>query len=140
MGWIRCVCWEKLQCDFSAQTFALIAPVRTDLKRVSYGNKTVPNAPKEYETHQNMNLGSNGVDRGHSLRKISTRLRGTNFYISCTSSDRFETSFVRQQNGPKCTQRVQNAPKHEFRVCFIHSGCVLDYLITPRNSVQNGPN
>ena len=53
------------------------------------------------------------MDRVRSLRKIPTRLRGTNF---CTSSARFAPSFVRQPNGPKCTQIVQNAPKHQFRV------------------------
>ena len=62
-----------------ALTFALIAPVRPILNRVSQGNKMVPNAPKEYETHQNKSLGSNGVDRERSLRKILTRLCGTNF-------------------------------------------------------------
>ena len=49
----------------------------------------------------------------HSLRKILSRLRGTNI---CTSSVRFAPSFVRQPNGPKCTQIVRNAPKHQFRV------------------------
>src|SRR6185312_15644684 len=63
--------------------------------------------------HQNVSLGSNGFDRVHLLRKIPTRLRGTNF---CTSSARFAPSFVRQSNGPECTQRVRNAPKHQFRV------------------------
>ena len=53
------------------------------------------------------------VDRVHSLRKIPTRLRGTNF---CTSSARFAPCFVRQPNGPKCTQIVQNTPKHQIRV------------------------
>ena len=43
-----------------------------------------------------------------SLRKIPTRLRGTNF---CTSSARFTPSFVRQPNGPEFTQIVPNAPK-----------------------------
>src|SRR6185312_326414 len=71
------------------------------------------NAPKWYETHQNMSLWSNGVDRVLSFRKIPMRLRGTNF---CTRSARFAPSFVRQPNGPKCTQMVQNSPKHEFRV------------------------
>ena len=47
------------------------------------------------------------------VMKILTQLRGTNF---CTSSSRFTPSLVRQPNGPKCTQMVQNAPKHEFRV------------------------
>ena len=46
-------------------------------------------------------------------RKIPSRLRGTNF---CTSLARFAPSFVRQPNGPECTQIVQNAPKHQFRV------------------------
>ena len=53
------------------------------------------------------------------LGKIPTRLRGTNF---CTSSERFAPSFVRQLNGPKCTQMVQNEPKHEFRVQWGGSG------------------
>ena len=59
------------------------------------------NGPKWYETHQNISLGSNGVDRVHSLRKIPTRLRGTNF---CTSSARFPPSFVMQPNSPGCTK------------------------------------
>src|SRR6185436_13564032 len=80
---------------------------------------TVPNAPKRYETHQNISLGSNGVDRVRSLRKILMRLRGTKF---CTSSDRFAPSFIRQPNHPSCTQMVRNSPKHEFRVQRIGSG------------------
>ena len=47
------------------------------------------------------------------MRKIPTRLRGTNF---CTSSVRFAPSFVWQPNGPECTQIVRNTPKHQFRV------------------------
>ena len=34
-------------------------------------NETIQNAPKHYEMHQIMSLGSNGVDRVRSLRKIS---------------------------------------------------------------------
>src|SRR6185436_12922748 len=62
--------------------------------------------------HQNVSLGSNGVDQVRSLRKIPTRLRGTNF---CTSSSRFVPSFVRQPNGSECTQIVRNTPKRQFR-------------------------
>ena len=72
MGWIDCICYEKLQRDFVARTFALIAPVHPDLLRVSCCYETVPNAPKHYATHQNMSLGFNGVDRMRSLRKITT--------------------------------------------------------------------
>src|SRR6185369_13674099 len=71
------------------------------------------------ETHQNGSLGSNGVDRVRSLRKIPTRLCGTNL---CTSSARFAPSFVRQPNGPECTQIVRNAPKRHFRVQWGGSG------------------
>ena len=82
----------------------------------------VPNAPKQYETNQNISLGSNGVDRVRSLRKILMRLRGTKF---CTSSDRFAPSFLRQPNHTKCTQMVRNSPKHEFRVQWSGSGDLL---------------
>ena len=80
---------------------------------------TVSNVPKWYKTHQNISLGSNGVDRLCSLRKSPTRLRGTNF---CTSLARFAPSFVRQPNGPECTQIVRKAPKHQFRVQWGGSG------------------
>ena len=76
-------------------------------------NQMVPNAPKWYEMQKNVSLGSNGVDRVCSLRKILTRLRGTNV---CTSSARFAPSFVRQPNGAECTQIVRNTPKCQFRV------------------------
>ena len=56
------------------------------------------NAPKHYETHQYMSLGSNGVDRVCSLRKFLMRIRATNFFINCTSSTRFAPSFVQQRN------------------------------------------
>src|SRR6185312_16093654 len=74
-----------------------------------------PNSMK----HPNFSLGSNGVDRVCSLRKIPTRLRGTNL---CTSSARFAPSFVRQPSGPECTQIVRNAQKHQFWVQWGGSG------------------
>src|SRR6185437_1666195 len=75
--------------------------------------------PNGTKTHQNVSLGSNGLDRVRSLRKIPTRLRGTNF---CTCSVCFAPSFVNQPNGPECTQMVQNAPKHYLRVQWGGSG------------------
>jgi hypothetical protein len=81
-----------------------------------------PNSPEctqWYETHPNISLGSNGVDRVCSLRKILTRLCGTNFR---TSSARFPPSFLRQPNGPECTQIVRNALKRQFRVQWVGSG------------------
>src|SRR6185437_10442719 len=69
--------------------------------------------------HQNISLGSNGVYRVRSLRKIPKRLRDTNF---CTSSARFAPSFVRQPNGHECTQIERNTPKCQFRVQWGGSG------------------
>jgi len=68
-----------------------------------------------------MSFLSIGVDRVHSLRKIMTRLRVTNF---CTSFTRFRLSIVTQPNGHKCTQIVRNTQKDEFRVQWGQIGCV----------------
>jgi len=68
---------------------------------------------------QNVNLGSDVVFQVRLLPKIPTRLRGMNF---CTSSARFAPSFVRQPNGPECTQIVQKATKRQFRVRWGVSG------------------
>ena len=65
---------------------------------------------------QDVSLGSNRVDRVRSLQKIPTRLRGTNF---CTSSARFAPSFVRQPNGPECTQIFPSASKRQFMVQWV---------------------
>ena len=114
--WIGCVRCEKSRRYFVAQACALIAPVHTVLNRVSCSSETIPNAPKHHATHQNMSLGSNGVDWVRSLRKIPTWLRDTNFCINCTSSPCFASSFIQLRNDPKCTQTPCNAPKHEFMV------------------------
>ena len=94
MGWIRCVRCEKFQCDIMAQICALIALVQPVLHQVSCSNGTLTNTPKHYESHKNMSLGSNGVDRVRSLRKIPMRLHGTNLCINCTGSTYFAPSFV----------------------------------------------
>src|SRR6185295_15450261 len=99
IGSVRC---KKFKQDIVARTFALIAPVWLVLQQVLCNSETVPNAPKWNETHQTLSLGSNGVDRGRSLRIILTRHRGTNFCINCTCLARFAASFVLEQNGAKC--------------------------------------
>ena len=168
--WIGLVRCEKSRRDFAAPTFALIAPIHPIFHRVSCTYETIPNAPKRYEMHQNMSLGSNGVDQVcslqkittwlhgtnyciiapvqyvlhelsctyetipnepkyykmhrnirlgsngvdgvRSLRKITTRLRGTKICINCTISVCFATSFMQLRNDPKCTQIQRDAPKH----------------------------
>ena len=54
-----------------AQICALIAAVQPVWHRVSCSNETLPNAPKHYETHTNMSLGSNGGGLGVFVVKNS---------------------------------------------------------------------
>jgi len=71
----------------------------------------VPNAPKWKETHQNMSLDSNGVDRERLLRKFLTRHCGTNFCINCTSLAHFASSLcssIMVPNAPKRKETHEN--------------------------------
>jgi hypothetical protein len=77
-----------------ARNFALTPPFWRVLQQVLCSSEMIPNAPKRKETHQNMSLRSNGVDREHLLRKILTRHSGTNFCINRTSVARFASSFM----------------------------------------------
>ena len=45
-------------------------------------------------------------------------------------SARCAPSFVRQPNGPECTQLVRNAPKHQFRVQWGGSGAFVRRILT----------
>jgi len=94
----------------------LFGPFCTEFRKAIKQSQMHPNSMKHTK---NISLGSNGVDRVRLLRKITTQLCGTNF---CTCSSRFAPSFVRQPNGPQCTQIEQNAPKLQFRVQWVGSG------------------
>ena len=91
-------------------------PFCTEFRKATEQSQIHPNSTKRTK---NVSLGSNGVDRVCSLRKIPTRLRGTNL---CTSSARFAPSSVRLPNGLKCTQIVRNKPKRQCRVQWGGSG------------------
>ena len=93
-GVVGCIHCKKFWCDFVSRTIALIAPVQPILHQASCSNETIQNTPKHYKTQQYMCLGSNGVGRVHSLRKIRKRLHGTNLCNNCTSSTHFAPSFV----------------------------------------------
>ena len=67
MVWVGRILCDKFQNNFMAQTCALIEPVQPVLQRVSCSNETLANAPKHYEMHTNISLGSNGVDCVRSL-------------------------------------------------------------------------
>ena len=64
-----------------AQICALIASVQPILHQVLCSNERLPNAPKHYETHQNMSLGSNGVDRVDSLQKLGCEFVARTFAL-----------------------------------------------------------
>ena len=71
----------------------------------------VPNAPKWKETHENMSLGPNCVDRERPFREILTRLCGRNFCINYTMLAYFAPSFVQKKmvtNAPEREERNQN--------------------------------
>ena len=123
MGWIGCVRCEKFQRDFVARIVAPVDPFCTECCRAKNGPKCtqiVWNAPKhEFRVQWGGSV--------RSLRKIPMGLLGTMFFTSLT---RFTLSVVTQPNCPKCTQIVQNAPKHEVRVLYGGSSGLLRKIPT----------
>jgi len=86
---------QKCPMRLCGPNFCIIATVRPILHWVLCCNETITNVPKHYVTHKNMSLGSYGLDRVRSLRKIPSQLHGTNFCTNCTSSAQFAPCFVR---------------------------------------------
>ena len=124
MRWIGCVRCENIRRDFVARTFALIASVQPILHRVSCSNEMVTNAPKHYETHQNMSLGPDGVDRVDLLLKILTQLCGLNFCINYNSLailNRVSWSNRIDPNAPKHYKTKQNMSLGSNGVDPVHS-------------------
>ena len=105
MGWIGCVRCEKFWYDFMARNSALIAPVQSVLHRVMCSNETLPNAPKYYETHQNMSLGSNGVVRVRSLRKFRCDFVAKTFALIAPVQPILHKASCSNET-------IQNTPKH----------------------------
>ena len=105
MGWIRCVRCEKLQRDFVARTFALIAPVQYFLQQVSCSYEMIPKAPKYYETHRNISIGSNGGNWLCSFHKIPRDFVSRTFVL--TAAVRYVLHQV------SCSyEMISNAPKY----------------------------
>ena len=124
MGWIRCVPCKKSKHDIVARTFALIALVQYILQQVSCCYETFLNAPKYYETDRNISSGSNGVDGVRWMHKITTRLRGTNFCINCTSSvflQQVSCSYGTIRNAPTYYETHQNNGIGSNGVDWLHS-------------------
>jgi len=89
-----------------AQTFALISPVWRVLQQVSCRSETVSNAPKRKVTHQNMSLGSNGVDRQRRCKKFRQDFMARTFALI--------SPVWRVLQQVSCSSKmVQNAPKRK---------------------------
>ena len=71
-----------------------------------------PKCTQNYETHQNKSLGSNGVDKVRSLRKIQCDFVAQTFVLIESVQYVFATSLMQLRNDPKCTQILQNGSKH----------------------------
>ena len=96
---------RKIRCDFAAPTFALIAPVHPVLHRASCSYETIPNAPKHYQTHQNMSLGSNGWIRCVPCKKSKRDIVARTFALIAP------VRYVLQQ--VSCSyETIPNAPKY----------------------------
>ena len=110
MGWIGCVRFEKFRQRLRGANFctssARFAPSFVRQPDGPECNQIVRNTPKhQFRVQQG---GSSAF-----VVKNSDATSGTNF---CTGSAGFAPSFIRQPNGPECTQIVRNAPKLQFRV------------------------
>ena len=88
-----------------ARTCALIAPVQPILHQILCSNERLPNAPKHYEMHENISLGSNGVDRVDSLQKTRMRIRARTFALIAPVQPVLHRV--------SCSNKtIQNAPKY----------------------------
>ena len=89
MGWIGCLCCEKIRRDFVARTFELVRPVLHLVRQPNCLECTqiVQNAPK---------------------RQFRVQWGGLGAFVV--------TEFRKVTNSPECTQIVRNAPKHQFTV------------------------
>ena len=116
MGWIGCVHCKKIRRDFVARTF-YSSPARFAPSFVRQANdpewtQIVGNAPKRQFWVQWSGSGT----------LVAKNSEATSWHELLHQSARFATSFVRQLNSLDCTQIVQNAPKHQFRVQWGGSG------------------
>ena len=74
-----------------------------------------PNGPECTQMVRNAPKHQHRVQWGGSGAFLAENSDATSCMNFSTSSARFAPSFIRQPNGPECTQIVRNAPKRQFR-------------------------
>ena len=96
LEWIGLICCKKILKQLCGLNFCINYKSLDRFEPSIVKQQNRPKCPQTLrnKTKQNMSLGSNRVDRVHSLRKIWTRLRGSNFCIDFTSSAHFAPSFM----------------------------------------------
>ena len=77
---------------------------------------TQPNVPECTQIVLNAPKCQFRLQWGESGAFVVKNSDATSWHELGTSSARFAPSFIRQPNGPECTQIVLNAPKRQFRV------------------------
>ena len=108
-----------------ARTSSLIAPVQPILHRVPCSDETLTNAPKHYENALKHEFTVQWGGSRAFVAKNSDAISWHELCINCISSAYFASSFMREQNNPKCIQTLQNAPIHEFSVQWDGSGAFI---------------
>jgi len=81
-----------------------------------------PNGPECTQMVQNAPKHQFMVQWGGLGAFVAKNFDATSWHELCTCLARFPPSFIRQPNGPECTQIVRNATKRQFRVQWVGSG------------------
>ena len=89
-----------------ARFSALIRPVQYVLHHVSCSYEIIQYELKHYATHENMKLGSNGMDQVHCCEKLKRDFVARTFALIAPVHPRFAPSFMQLRNDPNCTQTL----------------------------------
>ena len=109
MGWVGCIRCEKNPNGFRGTNFS------TSLASFAPSFVRQPNSPECTKIVRNAPKRQFRVQWGGSGAFVAKNSDATSCPNFCTSWARFAPSIVRQPNGRKCTQIVQNTPKCQFR-------------------------
>ena len=116
MGWFGCVHYKKIPTRLRDTNFC------TSSACFAKSFVRPPNGPRCTQIVRNAPKCQFRVQWGGSGAFVAKKSDATSWHDLLTSSARFAPSFVRQPNGPECTQIVRNAPKCQFRVQWGGSG------------------
>ena len=81
-----------------------------------------PNGPKCTQIERNAPKHQFRVQWGGPGMFVAKNSDATSWHELLHFSDHFASSFLRQPNGPGCTQIVRHTPKCQFRVQWVGSG------------------